>query len=248
MGEIKLCGGVSIPEAERSAACTRFVSKGRKDEMSASIAITNVKVFDGHTLTAERTVVIENGLITAATTADTIIDGQHGTLLPGLIDSHVHLRNLAELEEGTSWGTTTMLDMGAPSMALTDSLRHRPGLADIRGAGNSASAPGGVQTTKMGMPLSSAVQGSADDLLTLSDGATGMTVPVLMLARRDGDPLIAKSIFVVSSIQEGCHNIAVNSCDFCHAGGVDGVQRLFLADGTPGDAVHVDTTFPLPCP
>src|SRR5579884_4536210 len=130
--------------------------------MSEIIAITNVNVFDGNALTGERTVVIDHGIISAATTADTIIDGQHGTLLPGLIDSHVHLRNLAELEEGTSWGTTTMLDMGAPSMALTDSLRHRPGLADIRGAGNSASAPGGVQTTKMGMPLSSAVQGPAD--------------------------------------------------------------------------------------
>lgn len=130
--------------------------------MSESIAITNVKVFDGYALTEERTVVIENGLISAATTADTIVDGQHGTLLPGLIDSHVHLRNVAELEQGTQWGTTTMLDMGTPSMALTDSLRHRPGLADIRGSGNSASAPGGMQTTKMGMPLSSAVKGHDD--------------------------------------------------------------------------------------
>lgn len=130
--------------------------------MTEAIAITHVRVFDGHTLTSERTVVIENGRISEAATAGTIIDGQHGTLLPGLIDSHVHLRTIAELEEGTSWGTTTMLDMGAPSMALTDSLRHRPGLADVRGAGNSASAPGGVQTTKMGMPLSSVVKGPDD--------------------------------------------------------------------------------------
>jgi imidazolonepropionase-like amidohydrolase len=55
-----------------------------------------------------------------------------------------------------------MLDMGTPSMALTDALRHRPGLADIRGSGNSASAPGGMQTTRMGMPLASAVQGPDD--------------------------------------------------------------------------------------
>lgn len=130
--------------------------------MSEAIAITNVKVFDGNDLTEERTVVIENGVISAATTAERTMDGQHGTLLPGLIDAHVHLRDVAELEQGTHWGTTTMLDMGTPSMALTDSLRHRRGLADIRGAGNSASAPGGMQTTKMGMPLSSAVTGPAD--------------------------------------------------------------------------------------
>lgn len=130
--------------------------------MSEAIAITNVKVFDGNELTDERTVFIENGVISEATTAERTVDGQHGTLLPGLIDSHVHLLNLAQLEQGTRWGVTTMLDMGSPAMALTDSLRHRPGLADIRGAGNSASAPGGVQTTKMGMPASSVVTGPAD--------------------------------------------------------------------------------------
>ena len=130
--------------------------------MSEAIAITNVKVFDGNALTDERTVVIENGVISNATTAERTVDGQHGTLLPGFIDSHVHLLSLAQLEHGTRWGVTTMLDMGSPAMALTDSLRHRQGLADIRGSGNTASAPGGVQTTRMGMPASSAVTGPAD--------------------------------------------------------------------------------------
>ncbi len=130
--------------------------------MSETIAITNVKVFDGKELTEERTVVIDNGVISDATTADTTVDGQHGTLLPGFIDSHVHLASLAQLEQGTYWGSTTMLDMGSQSIALTNSLRHRPGLADIRGAGNVASAPGGMQTTRMGYPASSVVTGPAD--------------------------------------------------------------------------------------
>ncbi len=130
--------------------------------MSEAIAITNVKVFDGNGLTEERTVVIDHVVISAATTAERTIDGQHGTLLPGFIDSHVHLASLAELEQGTQWGCTTMLDMGSQSMAVTDSLRHRPGLADIRGAGNVASAPGGTQITRMGYPASSAVTGPAD--------------------------------------------------------------------------------------
>ena len=130
--------------------------------MSEAIAITNVKVFDGNSLTAERTVVIDNGVITSATTADRTVDGQHGTLLPGFIDSHVHLMNVANLEQGTQWGCTTMLDMGSQSMAVTDSLRHRQGLADIRGVGNLACAPGGVQITRMGYPASCAVTGPAD--------------------------------------------------------------------------------------
>ncbi|HLY30328.1 MAG TPA: hypothetical protein VKQ36_04835, partial [Ktedonobacterales bacterium] len=133
--------------------------------MSQTIAITNVHVFDGSALTEERTVVIDQGVIsnaTDATAADMTVDGQHGTLLPGLIDSHVHLRTVEELEQGTSWGCTTLLDMASPSMAVIDSLRHRPGLADIRSAGCPASAPGGMQTTRMGFPMSSAVTGPAD--------------------------------------------------------------------------------------
>jgi hypothetical protein len=74
----------------------------------------------------------------------------------------VHLMSVAELEHGTQWGCTTMLDMGSPAMTLTDALRHRQGLADIRGSGNPASAPGGMQTTRMGFPASSAVTSPAD--------------------------------------------------------------------------------------
>ncbi len=132
--------------------------------MSEVLAITNVRVFDGKGLTGERTVIIENGIISSATTADagTTIDGRHGTLLPGFIDSHVHLTGVADLEQGTRWGCTTLLDMGCQTMALTDSLRHRHGLADVLGVGNIASAPGGVQTTRMGYPASSVVTGPAD--------------------------------------------------------------------------------------
>jgi imidazolonepropionase-like amidohydrolase len=130
--------------------------------MADAIAITNVRVFDGNGLTEERTVVIENGLISSETTAQTKFDGQHGTLLPGFIDSHVHLTGISDLEQGTQWGCTTLLDMGCQNMAVTDSLRHRHGLADVLGVGNIASAPGGVQTTFMGYPASSAVTGPED--------------------------------------------------------------------------------------
>jgi imidazolonepropionase-like amidohydrolase len=57
-------------------------------------AITNVRIFDGQDVIGERSVVLEGGLITAVggpIPADaTVVDGQGATLLPGLIDSHVH--------------------------------------------------------------------------------------------------------------------------------------------------------------
>lgn len=58
---------------------------------SKAIAITNVRVFDGFRMSETTTVVMENGLISDKTTADMVIDGKGGFLMPGLIDSHTHL-------------------------------------------------------------------------------------------------------------------------------------------------------------
>lgn len=115
-----------------------------------TVAITNVRVFDGKNLTALRTVVIENGLISSAATAETMVDGQGGTLLPGLIDSHTHLDSRQNLEQAARWGVTTMLDMGTGSMALVNSLRHLPGLPDIRSSGNATAPAGGIHAGAMG--------------------------------------------------------------------------------------------------
>ncbi len=179
---------------------------------SEAIAITNVRVFDGNALSDERTVVIENGVITDATTADTTIDGQHGTLLPGLIDCHVHLSSLAQLEQGTQWGVTTMLDMGSQSMALTDSLRHRKGLADIRGAGNVASAPGGFQTTRMGFPASSAVTGPEDASRfvaeRVAEGADYIKVIVEDPARMGATAL---DVATITAIVEAAHRAGLKA-------------------------------------
>src|SRR5579884_54368 len=180
--------------------------KERSGRMSDTITITNVKVFDGKILTGERSVVIDQGVISEATTAERTIDGRHGTLLPGLIDSHVHLRNVAELEQGTQWGCTTMLDMASQSMAVTDSLRHRPGLADIRGAGNPASAPGGIQITRMGYPASSAVTGPSDASRFVADrvaeGADYIKV-IVEDPQRMGDA--ALDVATIAAIVEAAH-------------------------------------------
>jgi imidazolonepropionase-like amidohydrolase len=129
-----------------------------------STAITNVRVFNGQSLTPLRTVVIADGKISAndAIAADTTVDGHGGTLLPGLIDAHIHLSSLDNLKQAAHWGITTMLDMGTKSPALVDSLRHLPGLTDIRSPQSPASAPGGTQTTKMGFDPSTALTGPAD--------------------------------------------------------------------------------------
>jgi len=123
----------------------------------STIAITNVRVFEGTKLSNIKTVVIENGLISSKTMGEIVVDGKGGTLLPGFIDAHIHLSGIGDLEQSAHWGVTTMLDMATASSQLVDSLRNLPGLTDIQSCYHPASAPGSIQTTRMGFPLSSVV-------------------------------------------------------------------------------------------
>ena len=128
-------------------------------------ALANVRVFDGEKLTPPRTVVFENGLISEAETipvGSEVVDGGGGTLLPGLIDAHVHLHGVENLQQAAHWGVTTMLDMGTHPPELVRSLRNLPGLTQIQSPNSPASAPGGMQTTRMGFDPSTAVTGPDD--------------------------------------------------------------------------------------
>ena len=52
--------------------------------------------------------VVENGVSSGEKRGEETLDGQHGKLLPGFLDSHVHLMDVVELEHGTHWGCTIM--------------------------------------------------------------------------------------------------------------------------------------------
>jgi imidazolonepropionase-like amidohydrolase len=131
------------------------------------IALTNVRVFDGERLLEPATVVLEGATITAlgpaggAAEAD-VVDGGGGTLLPGLIDTHVHVDKVSQLEAAASWGVTTLLDMGNKDLANLATLKNGPGLPALRSAGNPASAPNSVFVRKMGFSVSTTVTGPGD--------------------------------------------------------------------------------------
>ena len=101
-------------------------------------------------------------MISAGTSTDDareadVVDGGGGTLLPGLIDTHVHVDKLPQLEVSASWGVTTMLDMGNKDLANLATLKKRPGLPTLKSAGNPASAPNSVFVRKMGFSVSTTV-------------------------------------------------------------------------------------------
>jgi len=125
-----------------------------------AITIENVRVFDGAGLTGPQAVHVDGGRILAAPPPGArTVDGRGGTLLPGLVDTHVHVETHAALEACARWGVTTAFDMGTPRSGRTLPLRHLPGMTDLFSAGCPAVAPGSAPITVMGYPDDAAVPG-----------------------------------------------------------------------------------------
>jgi len=89
----------------------------RSHAQNRATAIVNVRIFDGEKVVPSGNVIIEHGRI-AACGADTaipegaeIIDGRGKTLLPGLIDAHVHVWSEDNLKQASIFGVTAVVDM-----------------------------------------------------------------------------------------------------------------------------------------
>ena len=93
----------------------------------APLAITNVRVFDpkAKAMTAPSTVIVENGLIKSVTAgaADTagayVVDGQGGSLIPGLAEMHGHVGEDDALKNIAA-GVTLVRDMGNDNAVLRE--------------------------------------------------------------------------------------------------------------------------------
>lgn len=137
-----------------------FLALAPAGAKAASFAIRDVRLFDGHTVRAHRTVVVSDGVIVRVLGPGgrlppraVIIDGSGDTLLPGLIDAHAHVSvgsSRPALAQAARLGVTTVLDMGTWGDGVAELRQAQAagadGLADVRTAGNLATAPGGHPT------------------------------------------------------------------------------------------------------
>lgn len=111
-------------------------------------AITNVRIFDGDQIIAPRHIVIKGESIISVggdLPADaTIIDGENATLMPGLIDAHVHT-SIGGLRDALKFGVTTELEMNGDftKRGREIQLKNVNDVADVRSAGTAITAPGG---------------------------------------------------------------------------------------------------------
>jgi len=172
-----------------------------------ALVIRDVRVFDGDRVAQHRTVILQGpnvreiGENTLGTPRNAVeIDGRGRTLLPGLIDAHVHLSDDADadLRQAVSLGVTTVLDMFSAGDRLQRikaiETANRRDVADVRTAGVGASAPGGHPSI-MGGPafptITSAAQAAAFVDARIAEGSdyikliyddlsvAGMSVPML---------------------------------------------------------------------
>ena len=122
------------------------------DEITTAIINTRVLEPDGR-LSAPRTVLIRGGLIVESGAPTHIVDARGNTLVPGLIDAHLHLfQGRADLDALTDWGVTTGLDMGLWPTTKVDQLRGAQGVADIRSATIPAVGPESLAARQPGFP------------------------------------------------------------------------------------------------
>jgi imidazolonepropionase-like amidohydrolase len=123
--------------------------------------IEGARVFDGEHMLARRSVLIEHGKIVEADfhgrapAGAIVISGANRTLLPGLIDAHVHAYRFQELP--LLFGVTTQVDMFT-SVALMQEVTRKMAAGengrapDLFSAGTLATVPGG-HGTEYGFPI-----------------------------------------------------------------------------------------------
>lgn len=113
--------------------------------------IDDVRVFDGRDVIERATVTIAGASIHDVgephrLESDVpVIDGRGRTLIPGLIDSHVHCQS-GSLQQALTFGVTTEIDLFNDPVAVTafrQEAATRDDVADFRSAGTGATTPGG---------------------------------------------------------------------------------------------------------
>ena len=116
-------------------------------------AIINARIFNGDHVIDDTTVVIKGSYIQAVggevPSGAIVIDGRGATLMPGLIDSHVHT-DLDGLRTALLFGVTTELEMnGRWTPRMRKKIAERRDIADLRSPGMGLTPPGGHPTQYM---------------------------------------------------------------------------------------------------
>ena len=225
---------------------------------TTTTAIVDVRVFDGDSVVENASVVLADGRVREVgrdigiPPDATVIDGRGKTVLPGLIDGHVHTIGAAR-SEAIRFGVTTLLDMFSPPTDLARIRDQRQGFemsarADVFTAGFLATAPGG-HGTQYGIEVPT-LSGPADAdpwvATRLTEGSDWIKI-VIEDGSAWGAKLATLAPETVAALVEAAHEREVmavahvstyDDAMIAIESGVDGLVHLF-AD-RPVDAAFID--------
>lgn len=187
-----------------------------------TFTITNARIFDGVQMSPHNTVRVSQGLVEAVGGSELLradipsVDTGGGILLPGLIDSHVHLLPGAP-QQAVTFGVTTIIDQFSKPDVINPILeRDGDSGAHVRTSSIGATAPGGHPTMAYSpFPYVHGPQDAAPFVADrVSEGAThlkilyddGSTSPVpmpsldLVTVRRLVEAAHARGLVVVAHV------------------------------------------------
>lgn len=217
------------------------------------ILFQHVRLFDGTTVIPVADVLIEKGVIKEIGQNLTpgnakIVDGAGKTLLPGLIDAHVHVHGADTLEQALIFGVTTEFDMMmSPRMEYQLKSEENDRMASFFSAGSPATVPGG-HGTEYGFVIPTLVKPSEAEsfvdarLREGSDYIKIMYTAGVSFGRRNPPPSISKeTMAAVIAAAHARHRLAVvhigsvyGARDAIEAG-ADGLAHIFHDPSSPRD-------------
>jgi imidazolonepropionase-like amidohydrolase len=241
------------------AAAVAFRSRapGCFDTAGAPATLFRVaRIFDGHALIAGTDVVVVSGMVAGVGTIRCVeahgaevreVDRPNATLLPGLIDAHVHGSDHEEqLAAALSFGVTTEVDMGGATPARLAEIRAKndSALADAIGAGMYVTAPGG-HGTEYGHPVPTLA--GAGDAAAFVDARVDEGSAFIKLIISSGMPTLdaGEATAVVGEAHRRGRLVVTHvntrrDAEVAVGAGVDGLAHLFndrkegqLRDGSP---------------
>jgi imidazolonepropionase-like amidohydrolase len=205
---------------------------GAQTTRRENIALTNVRVFDGRQLRAPGTVVIDGGIVGDDSAGARIVDAGGATLLPGLIDAHVHLLEEGHLQQLADFGVTTALDMGAWPPSVVDTLRSRTGMTDIRSAGIPATTAGSSHSHLPGWPAEEMVDGPTGAARFVTDRIAEGADYIKLIVDTPGPGQEVLDALVAASHQHGkltvAHAASTAALDMALQAGVDMITHAPL--------------------
>lgn len=230
-----------------AAVVTLLFLPGPIDVNQGVTAITSVRVFDGERVIEDANLLISDGRIAevgpqvAVPDGAQVVEGRGQTILPGLIDAHVHAYGNARAD-ALRMGVTTMLDMFRAPTDQSLMISQRESLqpteqADLFSAGYLATADGG-HGTQYGFPVpipespetadewvrDRLEEGSDYIKIIIEDGST-LDSPLPTLDRAMVEALVEAAH--ASDVRAIAHVSTQSAAKMAVQAGVDGLAHLF---------------------